>query len=228
MVMWAFYVALEPYVRRFWPDSLLGWSRIVAGHVRDPRVGRDILAGVVFGTALSLNDLARPLIIQRLGYSPPVPGYGTRVDVLGGPGWLISAWLGWTTAALGIALVAVFLFVIFRLLLRRVWLSVIAGGFFLSLLALNNAGTTNTPLVWVFVIAGAALHTVILVRFGLLPFAVGVFVRSVMSGVPLSLDVTQWWAAPSNWTLALLMALTLFGFYASRAGQPLLGRVLSE
>jgi len=72
------YLALEPYVRRFWPDSLLGWSRIVAGHVRDPRVGRDILAGVVFGTALSLIDLARSLIIQRLGYSPPVPAYGSR------------------------------------------------------------------------------------------------------------------------------------------------------
>ena len=50
VMMWAFYVALEPYVRRFWPDSLLGWSRIVAGHVRDPRVGRDVLTGVVFGT----------------------------------------------------------------------------------------------------------------------------------------------------------------------------------
>jgi hypothetical protein len=33
------YLALEPYVRRFWPDSLLGWSRLVAGHIRDPRVG---------------------------------------------------------------------------------------------------------------------------------------------------------------------------------------------
>ena len=148
--------------------------------------------------------------------------------MLGGSGWLISAWLGWSTAALGTSLVAVFLFVILRLLLRRLWLSVIVGGFFLSLLSLNNAGTTNTLIVVIFVIASAALHTMILVRFGLLPFAVSVFARSVMTGVPLSLDVTQWWAAPSNWTLALLMALTLFGFYASRAGQPLLGRVLSE
>jgi serine/threonine-protein kinase len=228
VVMWAFYVALEPYVRRFWPDSLLGWSRIVAGHLRDPRVGRDILAGVVFGTALSLIDLGRSLVIQRLGYSPPIPAYGTRVDVLGGPGWMISAWLGWSTAALGISLVAVFLFVILRLLLRRLWLSVIVGGFFLSLLSLNNAGTTDTLVVIIFVAASAALHTVILVRFGLLPFAVSVFARTVMTGVPLTLDLTRWWAAPSNWTLALLMALTLFGFYASRAGQPLLGRVLSE
>ena len=33
---------------------------------------------------------------------------------------------------------------------------------------------------------------------------------------------------PSTWTLALLMALTLFGFYASRAGQPLFGQVLKD
>ena len=67
VMMWAFYLALEPYVRRFWPDSLLGWSRIVAGHVRDPRVGRDVLAGVVFGTALSLIDLARSLLLAQFG-----------------------------------------------------------------------------------------------------------------------------------------------------------------
>ena len=172
--------------------------------------------------------MARVLVLQTLGYSPPVPGYGTRVDVLGGPGWLISAWLGWSTSALQISLVAVFLFVVLRLLLRRVWLAVIAGGFFLSVLSLNNAGTTDTLLVFIFLAASAALHTVILVRFGLLPFAVSVFARSMMTGVPLSLDVTQWWAAPSNWTLALLMALALFGFYASRAGQPLLGPLLRD
>ena len=43
--MWVVYLALEPYARRFWPDSLLGWTRFFSGHVRDPRVGRDVLIG---------------------------------------------------------------------------------------------------------------------------------------------------------------------------------------
>jgi 23S rRNA G2445 N2-methylase RlmL len=35
-------------------------------------------------------------------------------------------------------------------------------------------------------------------------------------------------AIPSNWTLAMLIGLALFGFYASRAGQPLFGSILRE
>jgi hypothetical protein len=46
--------------------------------------------------------------------------------------------------------------------------------------------------------------------------------------MPLTLDVSDWSAAASNWTLALLVGLTLFGFYASRAGQPLFGSILRE
>jgi len=36
-------------------------------------------------------------------------------------------------------------------------------------------------------------------------------------------DFSEWAAAPTNWSLALIVTLTCFGFYASRAGQPLFG-----
>ena len=41
-LLWLTYLGLEPYVRRFSPDSLIGWTRLVAGGWRDPRVGRDV------------------------------------------------------------------------------------------------------------------------------------------------------------------------------------------
>ena len=31
MTVWLFYVALEPYVRRFWPQLLIGWTRALSG-----------------------------------------------------------------------------------------------------------------------------------------------------------------------------------------------------
>ena len=31
LLLWTVYLALEPYVRRFWPHSLLGWSRRARG-----------------------------------------------------------------------------------------------------------------------------------------------------------------------------------------------------
>ena len=37
-LLWLTYLGLEPYVRRFSPDSLIGWTRLVAGGWRDPRV----------------------------------------------------------------------------------------------------------------------------------------------------------------------------------------------
>ena len=42
---WLLYIALEPYVRRRWPATLVSWSRLLAGGFRDPLVGRDLLAG---------------------------------------------------------------------------------------------------------------------------------------------------------------------------------------
>ena len=40
------YLALEPYVRRYWPQAIVSWSRLMAGRVRDSLVARDVLFGV--------------------------------------------------------------------------------------------------------------------------------------------------------------------------------------
>ena len=45
---WVLYIALEPYVRRRWPATLVSWSRLLAGGFRDPLVGRDVLVGCLF------------------------------------------------------------------------------------------------------------------------------------------------------------------------------------
>ena len=49
--VWLYYVALEPLVRRFWPDILISWSRLMSGRYRDPRIGSDLLVGCLFGAA---------------------------------------------------------------------------------------------------------------------------------------------------------------------------------
>jgi serine/threonine protein kinase len=48
--MWMLYLAIEPWIRRNWPQAIISWSRLVSGQLRDPVVGRDILFGVAFGT----------------------------------------------------------------------------------------------------------------------------------------------------------------------------------
>ena len=46
---WMLYLALEPWVRRRWPQTIISWSRLLSGQFRDPLVGRDILFGVMLG-----------------------------------------------------------------------------------------------------------------------------------------------------------------------------------
>src|SRR5439155_13148552 len=62
LMLWTLYVAVEPFGRRFWPDGLLGWTRLVAGYIRDPRVGRDVIIGATFGVAILLTTIARLLL----------------------------------------------------------------------------------------------------------------------------------------------------------------------
>ena len=47
--VWVLYLAIEPYVRRYWPQAIISWTRVLAGRWRDPLVGRDVLYGAVLG-----------------------------------------------------------------------------------------------------------------------------------------------------------------------------------
>ncbi|MBL0926165.1 MAG: serine/threonine protein kinase [Phycisphaerales bacterium] len=74
---WLFYVAMEPAVRRLWPHTLITWSRLVAGRVRDPAVGRDVLTGLVFGGGAAAATLGLVLLGQTLlGQQPRPPVKG--------------------------------------------------------------------------------------------------------------------------------------------------------
>src|SRR4051812_43797127 len=44
--LYVLYLGLEPFVRRAWPSMLVGWSRMIAGRIRDPLIGHDVVIGV--------------------------------------------------------------------------------------------------------------------------------------------------------------------------------------
>jgi hypothetical protein len=221
LVLWVVYIALEPYVRRFWPDLLLGWTRLVSGRVRDPRVGRDVLAGVGFGVALAFTELGQALLVPLLGLPAPQPSYGARPSALLGPGSLLGAWSVSVGSAVISALITVLLLVVLRLLVRRLWLVNTLAAAVLALTQLQNLNGILPALV--FPIAGGALLTFVTLRFGLLTLAVTTFVALVLTEIPLTLRLSHWSAPASTSSIAVVIALAAFAFYAARAGQPLLG-----
>jgi serine/threonine-protein kinase len=224
VIFWIVYVALEPYVRKLWPDALLGWSRLLAGHFRDPRVGRDVLIGVGFGVTISLLSVAKATLIPALGFPAPYPRYGFSEAALAGAGAAFWGALLESLGALGAALFTILGIVLLRLVLRQRWLALIVVGFVMSLTATYDM---NPGLPWslAFPLASGVLLTVVTVRFGVLALVVARFTWGILETMPMTLNVSHWSAAASNWTLALLIGLTLFGFYASRAGQPLFGEI---
>ena len=101
MVVYAIYMALEPDVRRRWPETLIAWSRVLAGRLKDPLVGRDLLLGILVGVVHRLLTQLSQRAPAWLGEAPrvsvPFPGFdGSLLDT-------VSAILGSSAVAVLIA-----------------------------------------------------------------------------------------------------------------------------
>ena len=224
--MWVVYLALEPYARRFWPDSLLGWTRFFSGHVRDPRVGRDVLIGSLFGAFILIAEVVHAWAAQALDTSLPPP-FGSALAVLASAPRVLNSWGEFVNEALISTLIISLLFIVLRLITRRAWLAAAIGVVLTT--AISNGGTAVSG-GWVellFVFAVIAASTVVLFRYGLLALAIALLIDDVATSIPLTPHLSAWWAGASTLTLMALAAMAAFGFYASRAGQPLFGAILT-
>jgi hypothetical protein len=61
---------------------------------------------------------------------------------------------------------------------------------------------------------------IVLLRFGLVPLAVGVYTVDMLANVPFSADLSAWYATTSLLTLISVAALAGWGFYHSLGGEP--------
>jgi hypothetical protein len=226
-LLWVTYVAVEPYVRRFWPDGILGWTRLLSGYVRDPRVGRDVLTGCVFAAVLALLNIVYDLLPPLVGRPPAIPRFQNGVDALSGISALAGKIFDHMVNGVFVAMFAVLSFVLLRLIFRRTPLAIVAWVVVLALLQAPQVVTSGTSM-WIaaaFQVCAIALLTIMVVRYGLLVTAVAFAVGNILEDIPLTLSLSHWTATTSNLALATALALTCFGFYAARAGQPLFGKI---
>jgi eukaryotic-like serine/threonine-protein kinase len=193
--VWLFYLALEPYVRRSWPETLVSWTRLLAGRLRDPVVGRDLLVGAAIGSVMAvIRCLARTTLLRRLGLAPPPPAMDD-MDVLLGTRYAIGALLLMLVVALTDGLGLALLRVGLRRVLRR---EALAAAAFALLLSLQFALRTDGPF-WVLLAAAVALSGLPLyyvVRQGVLPSVVALFVAETLSVFPTTTSPSHW-SAPS-------------------------------
>jgi hypothetical protein len=215
-VLWVIYLALEPYVRRFWPDGILGWTRLMSGYVRDPLVGRDVLTGCAFAVVLAMPETLFNLLPPLVGRPSALPFFEAYVDALIGPASLLTILFDAFVNGIFIAMFAVLGYVLLRLALRRTSLAVAAALVLLSLVQAQQVLTSAAP-IWMaalYQLTFIAIITTVVVRYGLLVSAVAFAVGSVLERIPLTLSLSHWTATTSNLTIALALGLTFFGFYA--------------
>src|SRR5207253_8122847 len=79
-LFWVIYIALEPFVRRHWPNRIISWTRLLSGDLRDPLVGRDVLIGALLGICLTLIYNLWNLAPRWVG-EPPYPP--SRIQING-------------------------------------------------------------------------------------------------------------------------------------------------
>ena len=222
--LWVLYLALEPYVRKFWPTTVISWSRLLAGRVLDPQVGRDVLIGVFVAISAVLLARIDYHIRPLLGY-PALPPAVPYLDMLSGTRSLLAmaGQVIFNTAFNSLWII--FGLVAVNLIARRVWITAIVMIGFLMLTGVGNSDWP--PPVWLGVLSSVLILTAIvyvMLRFGLLATMTFFLVNMLLNLSVLTLDPSRWFFPASTLTLLLVSALACYGFYASRGGEPLLGK----
>ncbi|HMZ23083.1 MAG TPA: hypothetical protein PLD20_34485, partial [Blastocatellia bacterium] len=223
-VLWLFYLALEPYARRRWPDALISWGRLLSGNPRDPLVGRDLLVGICYGVGIVLVDLLWNLGVARLYAIHPSEGldllFTLEVRKLIAGGFLQTL-----IFSLLMSLFFFFMFLLLRALTRRQWLAAIIWYSFWVF-----PGTLNDDHKMFWVLTGtvtAILFIVVMLRFGLLALASGTFVSAQLR-VPLT-DFSAWYGGSALVMIAVVLVLTVYAFHTSLGGQKVFaGKLLEE
>jgi serine/threonine protein kinase len=223
-ILWLIYVALEPYVRRYCPEILVSWTRVLSGRFRDPRVGRDTLVGVAAGIGVAFMRLGLVLLPKAFGYAPPPPRVPNTAFLLS-TRQALSALLTMPQNALTNALLITLAFVAVRLAVKRTWLAATISGVALAFVVVAEAGTEQIGLNIIYAIAVSAVYLLVLVFFGVFPTALAFLVNFIIGQGGLTLDFSKLYATTSVWLLVLVAGLAAFGFYASRTGEPPFGKL---
>jgi serine/threonine-protein kinase len=220
--VWVMYLAVEPYVRRHWPQTIIAWSRLSGGRMRDPLVGRDVLFGACLGVFWWSLFLIDALVLRTLGAAP---GLGTTDYLLGARG-TATALLYQIPSSISGTLIFFFLIFLLRVILRKQWLA--AAGFTLIYGVLKILGTDHPFVETPLVIIVYAVAAIVVVRFGLVALASGIFTADLLANVPLTTDFSAWYAGATLFPLLAVAALAVWGFYTALAGRPLLKEELFE
>ena len=199
--VWLYYVALEPLVRRYWPDMLISWSRLLSGQFRNALVGRDLLVGCLWGTAILLAT-----VIVRFDWER----YLQPDAILGGKFAWAQIFNGHQAAIMSSLAYLTWLLLV-RLLFPNSWL---AGAAFTILMAAAWGRSWSEPGQAALNVVYFASLAVLYIRFGLLSALSLCFTWHVLVTFPFG-ATADWYSHPGYFALASILLVAGYGFYTS-------------
>jgi len=202
------YLALEPYVRRLWPTTIMSWSRVMAGTIRDPLVARDVLIGCAAGAMLGTLEFTGYAVTRWMSGIMPRVFAGERA--LQGPVALASEVSQGIVNGIFIAIVLLFVLLALRKLLRWEWLAIaVATLLFAVPGAMGNAvPAAALPFALVF----QALVFTLVARVGLVSAIAMTFFTHTLYSFPATWPPNQWYSGVGLAGIAVAAAVAVAAF----------------
>jgi serine/threonine-protein kinase len=228
MLAWLLYLALEPYVRRFWPEAMVSWNRLLAGRIRDPLVGRDVLVGFTFLGASNLVFSLALWLGESAGFIYPIPR-DTALTALKGGRFALGALFSAPLLSLTWASVLMFGFLLLRIIVRKTWIALIllcsfwgviqgVAWFFFAppdkMLFAVLLGVAQTGAI-------ALLVAFLLVRFGFLALIAQFLLSGMLASYPQSMNPSLPYFTSSLIGTIVVVVIGVFAYRASMARRPL-------
>ncbi len=212
------YLALEPFVRRVWPETLVSWTRWLSGSLRDPMVARDIL----IGTTTTWCLLGSWSLAMMLSHQTELFMMKRNLQGLFGLTHCAVITLEVVAQSVRIGLTFLLLLLLLRAFSRIRWLALlvlflITVGFMTSILTTDSG--MNFVGVAMAILWGIALVT-ILARFGLLSMIALTFFGMLNGYLPDAAHPTDWTALPTWWQAGLAVMIALYGLYFATGRRP--------
>jgi hypothetical protein len=208
LLVWTMYVALEPFVRRHWPQTLVSMTTALSRRISDPVVGRDVLFGVLLGVVWLLViagfDIWSGQENLRTNSGP--------LELLAGLRSTIGVALSEIPYGVRNGLFYFFLLFVLRVLLRRSWAAAVA---FTLLFALLGAFDAHPFISSLRTAAYFGLASFAVLQWGVLSLIVGVFVTGVLADVMATTQVSAWYFPYTLTMVGIPVALAAWAFYTA-------------